>query len=71
MQWSAMTSEIKSTRLNLLFDTVLQSFRAAQKEGALIIPLTLGNITKTVTSKKCSYSRYCDISIGSIPALSE
>ena len=46
-----MSSELKSTRVNILFDTVLQSFRAAQVEGALKIPLTLGNMTKKVVLK--------------------
>ena len=50
-QWGNMKSETKSLRLNLLFDTVLQSFRKAQEENALIIPLTLGNETRTVTLK--------------------
>ncbi len=50
-QWNAMTSELKSIRLNMLFDTVLQSFRAAQQESALKIPLTLGNQTKKVNLK--------------------
>ena len=31
-QWDNMKSETKSLQLNLLFDTVLQSFRKAQKE---------------------------------------
>jgi len=50
-QWNAMTSELKSVRLNILFDVVLQSFREAQKEGALRIPLTLGDHTKIVNLK--------------------
>jgi len=50
-QWNAMTSELKSIQLNILFDVVLQSFREAQKYGALIIPLTLGNQTKVVNLK--------------------
>ena len=44
VQWDSMTSEEKSTRLNYLFDTVLQSFRAAQEDNALTIPLTLAMI---------------------------
>ena len=50
-QWKAMPSELKSVRMNMLFDTVLQSFREAQQLGALTIPLTLGNQTKTVNLK--------------------
>jgi hypothetical protein len=50
-QWDAMKSELKSHRLNMLFDTVLQSFRAAQEKDALQIPLTLGNQTKNVNLK--------------------
>lgn len=46
-----MTSEDKSVCLKTLFDTVLQSFRAAQKDNALIISLTLGNETKNVNLK--------------------
>ena len=46
-----MTSEMKSVQLNILFDVVLQSFREAQKDGALKIPLTLGNQTKVVNLK--------------------
>ena len=50
-QWDNMKPETKSLRFNLLFDTVLQSFRKAQEENALIIPLTLGNETRTGTFK--------------------
>ena len=50
-QWNAMSSEIKSVRLNILFDVVLQSFREAQRDNALRIPLTLGEQTKIVNQK--------------------
>lgn len=50
-QWQAMSSEIKSVRLNMLFDIVLQSFRIAQRPGALKVPLTLGDQTKVVNLK--------------------
>ena len=50
-QWDNMTSEEKSICLNYLFDTVLQSFRAAQEDNALTLPMTLGNDTKVVTLK--------------------
>src|SRR4030095_12332185 len=50
-QWDGMPSELKSIRSNILFDTVLQSFRAAQENGALRITLTLGNETKVVNLK--------------------
>ena len=51
-QWTAMSSDLKSLQLNILFDTVLQSFRVAQKEGALSnVPLTLGDQTKLVNLK--------------------
>ena len=51
-QWTAMTFELKLLQLNILFDMVLQSFRAAQKEGALFnVPLTLGDQTKLVNLK--------------------
>jgi len=51
-QWKSMSSSLKSVRANILFDTVLQTFREAQKKGALIdIPLQLGNKTKTVNLK--------------------
>ena len=46
-----MSSETKSKCLNMLFDTVLQSFRAAQQDGALKVPLTLGDQTKVVNLK--------------------
>ena len=42
----------ESIQLNILFDTVLQSYCAAQSNGALDnIPLTLGSKTKTVNLK--------------------
>ena len=51
-QWKDMGSVLKSIRLNMLFDTVLQSYCAAQSNGALDnSPLTLGNKTKTVNLK--------------------
>ena len=50
-QWYDMSNELKSQRLNILFDTVLQSFRAAQTEGSLRVSLTLGNQTKLVNLK--------------------
>lgn len=50
-QWDALKSNVKSFRLNMMFDMVLQSFRAAQVEGALKIPLKLGNLTKDVNLK--------------------
>src|SRR5687767_5117117 len=51
-QWSNMKKTVKSIRANVIFDTVLQTFREAQKENALSnIPLTLGNKTKIVNVK--------------------
>ena len=35
----------------MLFNTVLHSFRAAQKDKTLKIPLTLGNQTKSANFK--------------------
>ena len=43
-----MSSELKFIRQNLLSDTVLQSFRDAQKEEFSKIPLTLGSETETI-----------------------
>jgi len=51
-QWKSMKSNLKSIKANILFDTVLQTFKEAQKEGALInIPLQLDNKVKTVNLK--------------------
>ena len=44
-----MLLETKSIRLNILHDTILQRLKAAQEDGALTIPLNLGNKTKVVT----------------------
>ncbi len=51
-QWSRMDKDLKSARLNMLFETVLQSFKEAQQKNALIdFKLTLGNKTKVVNLK--------------------
>ena len=51
-QWKKMDRNLKSTRENLFYETVLQSFIEAQKDGALDgVPLTLGNKTKMVNFK--------------------
>ena len=51
-QWKDMGSTLKSLHLNILFDTVLQSFCTAQCQNALNdIPLTLGNKTKNINLK--------------------
>ena len=47
-----MGSSLKSLHLNILYDTMLQSFCTAQCQNALNnIPLTLGNKTKNVNLK--------------------
>ena len=51
-QWKKMDCNLKSKCENLFYETVLQSFIEAQKDGALDgVPLTLGNKTKTVNLK--------------------
>src|SRR5687768_7836626 len=48
-QWKNLKKEEKSIRANILFDTVLQTFREAQVENALSdISLQLGNKKKMV-----------------------
>lgn len=47
-----MSKDLRSRCENLFFDTVLHSFKEAQKDGALDgVPLTLGNKTRTVNLK--------------------
>jgi hypothetical protein len=51
-QWKRMSKDLRSLHENLFFDTVLHSFKEAQKDGTLDgVPLTLGNKTKTVNLK--------------------
>src|SRR5919112_5207446 len=47
-----MDKQLKSKCENMVFETVLHSFREAQQDGALDgVPLTLGNKTKAVNLK--------------------
>src|SRR6476660_3417951 len=48
-QWKRMGKILKSKCENLCFETVLESFKEAQKDGALRgVPMKLGNKTKSV-----------------------